>query len=421
MKRSLDTVENSDGLDVIEIPIETASQRKEGLQDNQTEVDSKAATKLWTKDFLVITLINFMLFCGFQFFPSSLPLFIKELGAPDSVIGWVTGLTTISALIIRPFGGMILDRFGRKGIFLLSLLIMIGVSFSYAFFPIVGVILLIRFIHGVGWGLATTATSTIATDVIPRKRFGEGMGYFSLSASLAMAIAPGVAIMLFHSAGMTSISFLATGVLICALLLAIIMKYQPVAKPENDSSKKRFQLFEKSAAFPSAVVFFVTASYGAIVTFVAVYASEQGIFDIGWFFTIYAVALLITRPFLGRIVDKRGARAVVLPGVIALSAGLVILSFSTSLLLFLASAVVYAFGFGACQSGLQTLAIASSPPDKRGIANATFFTGFDGGLGFGCIISGIVVTAVGYATMYLLFALLPIIAGILFVAKRERA
>lgn len=427
-ERENNPLDSLDGdLEVIEVPIKSDPASKNDTVSRPQPTQNKKSSpedKLWTKDFLIITLVNFLLFCGFQFFPSSLPLYVKDLGASDMVLGWITGITTIAAILIRPFSGVIVDRFGRKGIFLFSLLIMIGVSFSLAFFPVVGIILLIRFVHGIGWGLATTATSTIASDVIPRKRFGEGMGYFSLSASLAMAIAPGIGISLFHSMGMTSISYLATGVLVGAFVLALFVQSKPLAQPP-DEDKKRHRLhegiFEKNAIFPAIIVAFVTASYGSVVTFVAIFAEAQGVEGIGLFFTVYAVVLLIARPILGRIVDQRGARSVVLPGVIALALALALLSFADSLVFFLACAAILGFGFGASQSGLQTMAIGRAPAHRRGAANATFFIGFDVGLGIGSITSGLMVGLTGYAGMYLLYALLPLIAAAIFIVASRKS
>lgn len=380
---------------------------------------SSADNRLWTKDFVVITIANLLLFSGFQFFPSALPLYVKELGISDAVIGWISGLTTISALLIRPFGGMIVDRFGRKGILIVSLLIMIGASFSYSLFPYVAIILLIRFIHGIGWGTATTATSTIASDVIPVRRFGEGIGYFGLSGSFAMAVAPALSIMLFHSFGIESVSYLATAVLIGALVLSFFIHYKQVPKKPKSQVKVRTKLFEKNAVFPAFLIAFLTTTYGAITSFVAVYAMAIGITNIGLFFTVYAISVLVMRPFFGKLVDRREAHSVVLPGFLSAAAALLLLAFSTELWMFLIVGVLFGVAFGSLQSGLQTMAVASAPLERRGAANATYFVGFDVGMGLGSIVSGFLVTAVGYAHMYLIFAVVPIAALVVYFVYRK--
>lgn len=124
--------------------------------------------------------------------------------------------------------------------------------------------------------------------------------------------------------------------------------------------------------------------------------------------------MLVTRPIFGRLVDRLGFNATMYPGLILLAIAMVILSQASTMLIFLFVALLYGIGFGAVQSSLQTLAVIYAPKDRLGAANATFFTGFDGGIGFGSIIAGIVSSALGYNWMYLTFTFFPILAGLLY-------
>ena len=138
--------------------------------------------QLWTKNFIIITLLNFLIFFSFQMLQPTLPIYVKELGGTDSVVGLVTGIFTVSALIARPFAGKTLDKIGRKPVFIIGLAIFAASVLAYSWLPIIGLILFFRLIHGFGWGISNTAVNTIASDNIPKARFGEGMGYFSLAA-----------------------------------------------------------------------------------------------------------------------------------------------------------------------------------------------------------------------------------------------
>ena len=134
----------------------------------------------------------------------------------------------------RPLAGVLLDRLGRRGVFLSGLALVTVASAAMYFFPLVGMILLLRFIHGLGWGVATTASSTVAADYIPKARFGEGMGYFSLAASMAMAISPAIALSL--RAGPMFI--LATAFMVGSTLLALFLQYRPVAPPSGGPTSR---------------------------------------------------------------------------------------------------------------------------------------------------------------------------------------
>ena len=364
-------------------------------------------TPLWTRDFIHIILINTFLFFGFQCYPAALPPYLKSLGASDATLGWLTALATIPTLLTRPLAGILLDRLGRRKVFLSGLTMMTAISLSMYFFPVVGIILLLRFMHGLAWGIANTSSNTVATDIVPKSRLGEGMGFFSLSTGVAMAISPAVAL----SLSSNLMFVLATCFMASATVLACCLRYPRVALAEK---KNRFP-FEKTAICPALVVLFSNTSYGAVITFLAVYAAQRGVANIGPYFTVYAMVLLLTRPNIGRLVDRKGHRAALLPGLFFLAGALVLLSQSTNLILFLASAVLYGVGQGSVQTSAQTLAVLYTPKNRIGAANATFFTGFDGGIGLGALLASVLVGLFGYSGMFLCLTACPLLAALLFV------
>src|SRR5690625_3885663 len=166
--------------------------------------------KIWTRDFILICLANFFIFLGFQMTLPTIPLFVEYLGGNDRLIGIVVGIFTFSALLIRPWAGHALETKGRRFIYLLGLAIFVISVGSYMFVASLFFLFAMRIIQGAGWGLSTTAGGTVATDLIPPKRRGEGMGYFGLSGNMALAFGPALGLSL---AGVISFSKL---FLICA-------------------------------------------------------------------------------------------------------------------------------------------------------------------------------------------------------------
>jgi len=171
-------------------------------------------------------------------------------------------------------------------------------------------------------------------------------------------------------------------------------------------------LIEKTALRPTLVIFFITMTYGAIVSFIALYASQRGISNIGSFFTVYALSLAIFRPIAGYLSDKRGFDFVVIPGIILIGFAMILLYFATSILWFLVAAIVYGAGFGTVQPSLQALTVVISSPERRGSANATFFTGFDLGIGLSSIMWGAVAEVTGYSLIYIL-SVIPVMAALI--------
>lgn len=375
-------------------------------------------TKLWTKNFINITIINLLLFFGFQIMLATLPLHVKLIGGTDSIVGWISGAATIASVLVRPFAGMILDKFNRKTVLIFGIIIIIGITLSYGFISVLGLILVIRFVHGIGWGIASTASNTVATEVIPKSRFGEGMGYFGLSSSLAMSVAPALALSLLNLVGFQKISLLSMIIGLLALISTLIFQYK--GEDVKQIPDKKTSLYEIASITPSIIMFFVTASYGTIVGFISIYSAERGIANIGLFFTVFAISVLVIRPFAGKVMDKFGHKFIVFPGLILLICSLLILSYSSELLLFLFCAVLYGVGFGAVQSCLQTMAVASVPKERRGAATATFYTGFDAGIGLGSIFGGIIASMFGYSRMYQIFSLFLIIAILVYVVSNKK-
>lgn len=372
--------------------------------------------KLWNKNFIIITIINLLLFFGFQIMLATLPVHAKALGASDSYIGWISGVITISSILMRIFIGNILDKYNKKLILILGTIIIIIFTALYGYISALTLILVIRFIHGLGWAVANTSSNTMAADVIPKNRFGEGMGFFGLSSSLAMSIAPAVALTLLASIGFTNISLLSAGIVLLSLFFSVIYPYRK-EKVFMKSSKGSW--YEKTSLMPSFIMLFVTSTYGAILSFIAIYSAEQGIGNIGLFFTVLSISILIVRPIAGKVFDLYGDKYIVIPSLILVILSLGVLSISTTITYFLICAALYGAGFGSIQSSLQTLAVVNATKDRRGAATATFYIGFDGGIGLGSVLGGIIATSLGYSNMYQIFALILTFPLLLYIFTKK--
>ncbi|MFZ7104089.1 MAG: MFS transporter [Peptococcaceae bacterium] len=368
---------------------------------------------LWTRDFILISIANLFITLGFQMLLPVLPVFSAKLGGSDTWAGLVVGIFTISAVLMRPIAGQLLDRQGRRGVYILGLIVFLLCVVAYSWTSTILVLLILRFIHGFGWGASSTASSTIASDIVPKLRLGEGMGYFGLTSTLAMAVAPALGLELLSGYGFNTVFYVSAGVVLISILIALPIKYH---KPDVLPKSGKAGIFERSAILPAVVIFFITMTYGAIVSFIALYAGQKQVENIGLFFTIYAVALLISRPYFGRLTDRKGTSFAVLPGIICVILAMSLIYFANSLIAFLIAGFIYGIGFGAIQPALQAMSVRKVDPSRRGAANATFFLGFDLGIGAGAILWGIIAENLGYQIIYLL-SIIPAIIGALIYIK----
>ncbi len=376
---------------------------------------------LWTKDFILITVVNLLIFLSFQMTISALPLHVEYIGGREKVLGWVTGLATIASVLIRPVTGTALDKASRKTVFMTGLIILLISTYFLGIFNYIWLILIVRFINGIGWGIGSTAAMTVAADTIPIRRFGEGIGLFNLSNGLAMAIGPVIGISIFNAQGFSNVSLPAAILVLAALVISLFIKYKPVENPLKAHVRKAKLPVEKGSLGPAFIIGLITITYGAMIAFIPIYGIERGVENIGWYFTIYALFLTFIRPLAGKMIDKRGFDIFIYSGVVVLILSMIILSQSQNIVIFSISATLYGIGFGLLESSLLTLAVAHAAEGKIGSVNAIFYTFFDGGMGFGSIIAGLIASVTGYGRMYLILIIPLIVAGILYKFVRKQA
>ncbi|WP_417083037.1 MFS transporter [Mitsuokella jalaludinii] len=152
--------------------------------------------KLWSRDFIALTAANGLLFAGFHILLPTLPIYVASLGASGSEIGLIAGIFGYSAIFIRLFTDTGVRAFGKKTCLYAGLLFSLLATAGYALLDSVGAIVAARVIHGFGFGLSTTFAAALVADVIPASRRGEGIGYFGLGSTIAMALAPAFGLVL---------------------------------------------------------------------------------------------------------------------------------------------------------------------------------------------------------------------------------
>lgn len=382
----------------------------------------KGSERIWTRDFVMICLANLCIFMGFQMTMPTIPLFVEQLGGDDRLVGAVLGVFTFSALLIRPFAGKMLETKGRRIIFLIGLAIFAFSVGSFGFMGSIGLLFLMRIVQGVGWGLSSTASGTIASDIIPAKRRGEGMGYYGLSGNLALALGPTLGLFLVTVLPFQQLFLICSLLGILAMIMASLITYQKVERdPVAALSAKRFDIYEKSALQPSLLIFFISVTFGGIATFLPLYTAEKGVSGIQWYFLLYALALMVTRLFSGRLYDRRGHRAIFVPSALLIMSGMLLLAWMPGESVLYIAAVLYGMGFGSVQPALQAWSIEKTAPNRKAMANATYFSFFDLGVGIGAIVFGQIGYLFGYRSIYVTaaFSILISIMVYLWIVRSE--
>lgn len=380
--------------------------------------------KLWTKDFTLITLANLLMAVAFYFMVPILPVFLSDrFAATESQIGLVLSFYTIAALLIRPFAGYALDAIGRYSIYVISLLLFSTIFFGYVWATSILFVLILRFIHGLTWGSMSSAGSTIAVDLVPLKRRGEGIGIFGLSMTIAMAIGPLIAIAITGDSSYKRLFYSAAGFSFLGLVLALFVRI-----PKITPVKKKFKitsLIEKKALPVSLNVFLVSIPYGGIISFIALYGRSIGIDSSGLFFLLIAIGITISRVLSGKSFDRFGPKRICILGLVLLIAGLFMLALNQSYFGYHLSALILGLGFGIIMATFQAIANHKIKADKRGAANSTYLTFFDSGIGFGMLLVGYLIQVMNYSGAFILCGIIEVLALIVFlfytIPKFEKA
>ena len=194
-----------------------------------------STTKLWTKPFVMILVINFLLFLSLNMVAPALPIYFQKIGFSQTLTGASLSFYTLGSFLVRPIAGATLDRFGHRTIFFVTTVILIFLCIAHTWTTSIVLLLFLRFLYGLDWGFASTTTSTIATTSIPRHMVGRGMGMFGVSLSLAPAFAPILAIELMNRYEFSGMIYVSTGVLVAALILSFFFPFakQPAVRKQT--------------------------------------------------------------------------------------------------------------------------------------------------------------------------------------------
>lgn len=382
--------------------------------------------KLWTKDFLIVSSANFFLFLTFYVLMVTLTIYTMDnFHASQAQAGLASSIFVLGAVLVRPIAGKKIDKIGRRKMLLGSLVLFLIASIGYFLVNSLSLLLIDRLIHGFAFGLATTATGTIAADIIPNERRGEGTGYFAMSTNLAMAFGPFIGLLITQHFSY-SIIFYAASLFAAFSLVASLFMNVPEGDKGGASPQKGFKIsdyFEKRALPISIFIGFAGFTYSSILSYLTSFAKEMDLMDAAsFFFVVFAVFLLASRPFTGRMFDVKGENAVIYPSLLLFAVGMVILSQSHHGITLLIAGAFIGVGYGTFQSSSQAISIKEAPSNRMGLATSTFFTMYDFGIGVGPFLLGFLIPYTGFKGLFIGMSIFAfILIGIYYLAHGKKA
>ncbi|MFK0521054.1 MFS transporter [Paenibacillus illinoisensis] len=398
------------------------------MKDRSTQV------KLWTTDFILLMLCNFLLFLQLHMIVSPLPSYVQErFHANAFEVSLFTCLFALSAIAARLYSAKALEKGLRNAMIYIGLSVALLATLGYYFAAGIAVLLLLRMIFGVGFGMSSTAFPTMASDIIPVKRMGEGMGYFGLSTSLAMSMGPIIGVTLLQGSGFVTLMLCTAAVIVVIYPLSYSLTRKKATRSHagspqtsagpvaNVSGTKEKIPFNRKLILPSVLNCLLSITYGGLVGFIVLYGKEANLANPALFFLFNALAVLLVRPFAGRLYDSKGPKALLIPGAIFVAIGLTILSFATSMPILFVAAFIYGIGYGSMQSSLQTWMIQIVAPTQRGMANGMFLNTLDLGIATGALLLGAIASMTSYTDMYRYSVIFMIVFLLIYLIQGKRS
>lgn len=380
---------------------------------------------IWNRNYTLVFLCNILTAFSFHILTPTIPKYVLALGGGVELAGFAATAFSITAILTRPFVGYYIN-IKRKKVILTAALVIVACSIlGYALSGSVAMILLFRLLHGVGWGMVTTANSTVLVASIGEDQIGRGIGLFGIASSLASVFAPNLGLQLIQGVGYRWMFMISFALAVAGCLMSLGVDENAMRKSQAPHGKLNVleHLFAREAVVPAVVILCVGAGMASITNFIAIYAESLSVSGIGYYFTVAGAVMLVMRPLFGRLSDSRFSRTIVFVSLAGFSLVFLTLGLARTLPVFLVAAVLYGTFYGALCPILQTWCVKAVDVSKSGTANSTYYTALDIGQALGASAAGLLSVRMSYSNMYftVMIPQLLAIALVAVVTLRERA
>lgn len=436
------------------------SVERRGVSRETFESRWKVATNeravLWTPSFTLLTIANFGVSMSFFLLMATMASYaIAEFSASNTQAGLTNSVFILGAMAARLIAGRAIELKGYRPVMVVAVIAHFLAVVAYLFTSTLPFTLFVRAVHGLAFGVSQTAIAGAVMAKVPASRRGEGSGWFTTGMSLATGLAPFAGLMLYNSAwGQTGV-FAMTGLMsaIAMVLSLLAIRHldsgaSPAKAQQAESNRDdrgtdhsaktagskpnrgrklrprpiSFEGFFDVRAFPIATVVALAAfSFAAALTFLDAFAKEAGLAEAAtWYFVVYAVVILVSRPIAGVAQDRYGDDVVAIPLLIAVVAGMVITALATNGVMLLVGGALLGLGYGTMVSAGQAIAVSQVGAMRAGLAVSSYFLLVDAGTGIAPVILGALVDPLGYRQMMLVAAGFGGLALVIYLARGLR-
>lgn len=380
--------------------------------------------------FLLLMVYNIFFCMSYGMITPILMEYLVDKGLALEIAGMIAGVVSMTSLIVRPLSGYFTDRLNKKKLLFFASVMLGMAMLGLATVNNVGLMMLCRVLQGIGFAVNGTCCIAMATEYMPSDKLGEGIGYFGIANIISTAVAPMIGIELADRIGYKYTILVAGASVMTAAVFILFFKYYTYHS--HESTGKVFCDACKTTKISDLIsfdlipltIFVGVFSFANSVAsnYLALICQEKEITAYSIYFTVNAVVMVLTRPVLGKVCDRRGISTVLYPAFLITSIAMLMIGAGNSIWLIYAAAILKALGQGSGQPALQTECLKQLGPKKRGLATSAFYVGSDVANGLGPVIGGIVVGGMGYSAIFYVSAifLLTAFIGYFFYCKARK-
>jgi MFS family permease len=369
------------------------------VADQQTD-------KLFIKDFVFTSIASLSFFSSFYLLLPVIPLYIIYLGGSPADVGIALGLFPIASILARPFIGVFADTQGRKLFMYLGAAVFFLSALFYSFTTGLIILFLIRVFHGLGMASFTTSSAAFIADIAPIARRGEAISYFATANNIALIIGPYIALSIVGKESGYMFVFYAAAVL-ALLASGLIIPVSETAKIEHPIQKFFDRtLYRREVIFPSMVIGIGALTYAVIIAFLPLHAGNIGVTNPGIFFSVYGIALVISRVSGSKVLDRYPRPKVIIISAVPMLTAVTLLAFTRGITDLIFVAILYGVGLAFLLPAAQVFLIDRVRKEERAKALGVFFSFLELGIGGGAILLGIVADFFGYRSAFITSAVI---------------
>jgi len=348
-----------------------------------------------------------------------LPLYVQSLGGDGQTIGFVMGAFAIGLLGARASLARLADTRGRKLVLLIGIVTVAIAPFGYGLTDSFGWLIALRAFHGISIAGFALAFSALVVDLSPPASRGEVIGYMSMVNPIGMGIGPALGGFLHVSYGF-NVTFLFSAALGLLGLLFTLQVRETFRPQEGVKATGGVQFWRMLGAppirTPAVVLLLVGLSFGALTTFVPLLVTEAQVsMNIGFFYSMAAIAGLSSRLLVGRASDVYGRGPFISVSLIIYALSMAVLWLTESVQGFLLAGFLEGAGAGTLIPMMAALMADRSLPEQRGRMFSLAMVGFDLGIAMAGPLLGAIATQTSFSTIFAISAGLSLLGLLVFL------